>query len=251
MLVTGTITLNGDGTVRSYTLDRASRLSDVVVGVIQHNLPDWKFVPPEGHPDGVTGKMTLRMLSRPIDDKRDRVSIGSASFDDDPADKAWHVTYKNRGIPSYPMVALRVRETGTVYLLLRIARDGHVQDAFAEQVNLDAYASTQLMSELRERFAQSAVKAARDWTFQVPTQGKAADYPCWYVRVPVNYLMLPRGELPSTYESEWHAYIPGPRQSVPWNDYHPSPDRHSDAMASEALQEEGGSLRLLSSLDGE
>lgn len=251
MLVTGTITLNGDGTVRSYTINHASRLSGVVIGVIQHNLPDWKFQPPEGHPDGVSGRMTLRMLSRPIDDKRDRVSIGGANFYDDPVDKAWHVTVKSRGMPNYPMAALRVRESGTVYLLLRVARDGHVQDAFAEQVNLDAYASKPLMSELRERFAHSALAAAKDWTFNVPTQGKTADYPCWYVRVPVTYVLLSKGEMPSDYESQWHAYVPGPRADVPWSDYHPATARRSDAMASTSVQEEGGSLQLLSSLEGE
>lgn len=251
LLVNGTITLNGDGTVRSYHIDHADRLSGAARYVIEHRLPDWKFQPPDGRPDGVTGRMTLRLLSLPIDDKRDRVSIGGASFYDDPADSGWQVTAKNRGAPVYPMVALRVRETGTVYLLLRIGRDGRVQDVFPEQVNLDAYASKQLMSELREAFTDSAVRAAKQWTFNVPTKGKYADAPYWYVRTPVTYIMLPRGMLPPDQDGQWHAYVPGPRSEAPWANYH-KPDRpYSDAMANAALQEEGGNLRLLSSLDGE
>lgn len=252
MLVNGTITLNGDGSVRSYHIDHADRLSEVVMYVIAHRLPEWKFQPPEGRPDGVTGRMTLRMLSRPIDDKRDRVSIGGASFYDEPADSGWEVTAKTRGSPAYPMTAMRVREGGTVYLLLRIGRDGRVQDVFTEQVNLEAYASKQLMSELREGFANSAVRAARQWTFNVPTKGKKVDAPYWYVRTPViYYLRVARDTPPPGQDGRWQAYVPGPRSEAPWATYHKPDRQYSDAMANASLQEEGGNLRLLSSLDGE
>ena len=250
MLVTGTIALNGDGSVRSYTIDRSDRLPTSVTTAIQNALPGWKFQPPEGHPDGVSGKMTLRMLARPIDAKTDRVTIGGASFFDEPTN--WHLTYKTREQPYFPTMALQVRESGAVYLLLRVGRDGHVQEAFVEQVNLDAYASPQLMKRLRQLFADSATDAARRWTFNVPTQGRTADAPFWYARVPVTYFLAVWGKpLPDTY-GQWQAYVPGPRLKAPWaipGESTKAPS--SDAMMAGALHEPGGLLQLKSTLNGE
>lgn len=247
MLVTGTIALNGDGTVRSYAVDRADRLPASVKRLIESRLPGWKFEPPVGHPDGVSGTMTLRMLARPIDDKRDRVSISGASFYDDAKDASdTSITPKTRGAPIYPNNAVRFGETATVYLLVRVGRDGHVADVFAEQVNLDAYASARKMEEFRQMFAESAIHGIKQWTFRIPTQGKNAALSYWYVRIPVRYY-LGEQESPASY-GEWHPYVPGPRLQAPWADAQRT--AVSDAIpAGTVLQE--GEMKLLSALDND
>lgn len=252
MLVTGTITLNGDGSVRAYMVDRPERLPASVTSVIQATLPGWKFLPPEGHPDGATGKMTLRLLARAIDDQHDRVSIGGASFYDNPTDTAWHVTAKTREPPHYPSLAVRIRESGTVYLLLRIGRDGKVQEVFAEQMNLGAYASPAEMSSLRRLFADAAADAAKRWAFNLPTQGKTADFPFWYVRSPIVFFLTPWGETARDNYGQWQAYVPGPRLQAPWATPRKSSTvLPSDAMVAGSLQEADGRLQLQSALGGE
>lgn len=245
MLVTGTIALNGDGTVRNYAVYRADRLPASVKRLIESQLPAWKFEPPAGHPDGISGMMTLRMLARPIDDKHDRVSISGASFYDNAADASdTRVAPKSRGMPVYPNKAVRFRETATVYVLARVGRDGRVADVFAEQVNLDAYASARQMEEFRQMFADSATHGIKQWTFRIPTQGKYADLPYWNVRIPVRYY-LGEPESPADY-GEWHPYVPGPRLQAPWVHKQAA----SDAISAGTVLQEG-EMKLLSALNSD
>jgi hypothetical protein len=111
-------------------------------------------------------------------------------------------------------MAVESRVTGTVYLLLRVGRQGQVEDAATEQVNLGVYASDADMERFRNSLAKAALKATEQWTFNVPTTGKhvADDY--WVARVPVNF-SLSADRKPDPY-GQWQSYVPGPRQLVPW-----------------------------------
>ena len=102
---------------------------------------------------------------------------------------------------------------GTVYVVARIGRDGRVEDAVAEQVNLKVVDSDAGMTQWRNSLAKSAALGARKWTFKPPTQGDEVGRPFWLVRVPVDSVL--HDEEPVPY-GQWEAYIPGPRQSTPW-----------------------------------
>ena len=51
------------------------------------------------------------------------------------------------------------------------------------------------------------------WQFVPPEKGEYVDAPYWSVRVPVDFVIPGRGD-PA--KPGWHAYVPGPRQSIPW-----------------------------------
>jgi len=119
--------------------------------------------------------------------------------------------------PCYPEEAIRARVSGTAYLMLRIGRDGTVQEAIAEQVNLDQYGTPAQMARYRKLLADASIGAARQWTYSVPTRGKSAEDPYWVARVPVSFDLNDfNNPAPRRAYGNWRGYIPGPRQSPPW-----------------------------------
>lgn len=250
MLVTGTLELNGDGSVRSYTVDHQEKLPASVTEVIHKNAPAWKFQPPD--PEESSGKMTLRIVARPIDDKRDSVNIAGATFGDVQAADGKHIRYNNTSVmPFYPKYAFYGHETATVYVLVQIGRNGKAHDVFAEQVNLGAYASKSEMDGYRRIFAEASTKAIREWTFVVPTRGKTADAPFWYIRIPVVFDMADRSRpLPDDY-GKWHVYVPGPRRQPPWLRSRATVSTASpDAISNGSLQQLDTGMQLVSALEG-
>jgi hypothetical protein len=116
--------------------------------------------------------------------------------------------------PRYPENAYRAGVSGTVYLILKVGRDGSVQDAVAEQVNLRVVAPEADMRTFRNIFAKSALSAARKWTFRPPTEGEYVAEPYWTIRVPVSYSFENHSK-EGDY-GRWVSYVPGPRERAPW-----------------------------------
>lgn len=217
MLVTGTLTVNPDGTLNSYTLDHSDKLPQAAVDVIAKSLPQWKFKLSSPTAQAVTTTMNLRLVAKPEGEQQFRVLVEGASFGQSGTNMAT-VSYKDRAVPPhYPQAAIQARVTGTVYLVLRIGRDGKVIDAIAEEVDLDQYATEKDMAALRKSLADASLDAVRRWTFNPPTQGATVNDPYWVARLPVNFSLNGNGAppRPQGYGS-WHAYIPGPRQTPPW-----------------------------------
>jgi hypothetical protein len=131
-----------------------------------------------------------------------------------------------------------------VYLALRVDHSGHVTDAVAEQVNLDNIGSENLLNESRKIMADAVLKAARRWTYTIPTTGRLAKQDSWTAHVPVSFDMLPRGETTRTEVVVWRTYVPGPYTPAPWVD---KPDANAaDALADGDLQTDGAGPTLLS-----
>ena len=250
MLVTGTLELNADGSVKSYAVDHPEKLPASVTEVIQKNAPGWKFQPPSDSAQ-TTGKMTLRIVAKPIDDQRDSVNIAGASFGDALAADGKHIRYSNtKARPFYPRFAFYAHETATVYVRVQVSKDGKAQEVFAEQVNLGAYASKSEMDGYRRIFAEAAVKAIKEWTFDVPTRGKTADAPYWDVRIPMSFTMAEGGRvLPDDY-GKWQVYVPGPRRQPPWASRRATAAAAPDAIANGSLQQLDTGLQLVSALEG-
>lgn len=104
---------------------------------------------------------------------------------------------------------------GTVYLLIKVGRDGKVEDVMAEQVDLRTAVTPMQMEQMRKWLTQPAVTAARGWEFIPPARGEDAGRPFWSVRVSVDYWFDP--DAGKGHESRWEACIPGPRQRPPWH----------------------------------
>lgn len=217
MVVTGTITVNPDGSVNSYTLDQPDKLPPAATQVASATLPKWKFQPvlEDGKPVMAKSSMSVRIVAHPIDAQHATVSITGASFgrdasqrkDSPECESGECLIAKLRTLPPYPIEGLRNQLSGTVYLVQEIGRDGHVVRQAIKQVNLRSrwYASSAKM------FADASLEVARDWTYSVPTSGDEAKRDHWIVSIPVDFT------LGGTYAyGQWEPYIPGPVKIIPW-----------------------------------
>lgn len=249
MLVTGSVEVNPDGTLHGYTLDQPEKLPPVVVDVIAQGIAQWEFKLSAPTKDVVKSSMSIRIVAKPVGDGNFKVTLVGATFGQGHADGDT-VSYKTRPAPTYPMLAIHARVTGTVYLLVRVGRDGTVEDVIAEQVNLEQYATPVEMDRFRKALADASISAVRRWTYNPPSKGAAKDDPYWVVRVPVNFF-LQGGGAPVVKRGygHWDAYIPGPRQTPPWIS-NALASQSPDAVPDGALSTGNAQVQLATRLDG-
>lgn len=266
MLLTGKIMVAPDGNVRSYIVDQAEKLPPAVTSLIANNVPRWKFEPTllDGKPVAAEAKMSFRVVAKPVGDGNLSIGISGAEFGQDKPGES--ISYSKRVSPVYPLEAARAGVSGTVYLVLRVGRQGQVVDVVAEQVNMTVLGSDDELEKWRQVLAKSAVRAARQWTFNPPTSGKWVDAKYWVARVPINFNLriagMPRGESYGMLQGEsygmprsesygqWQVYVPGPRQPVPWFDSKQMASTSADALPDGDVQQVDQGLRLTSPLNG-
>ncbi|RDI97311.1 energy transducer TonB [Dyella solisilvae] len=249
MLVTGTIEVNPDGTLRNYTLDHPEKLKPVVVAVIGKALSSWRFNMSAPTTEVVKTQMSLRMVATPMGDGKYKVAVEGASFGDS-GTTGYQVSYKeHKWQPKYPNEAISAFVSGKVYLMVRIGRDGTVQEAIAEQVNLDQYGTEADMDRFRKVLADASLLAARHWTFNIPTRGPDVDDPYFVARIPCTFtLQAPGLPKPKGY-GEWQTYIPGPRQTPPWSGKALA-NQSPDAVSGDGLQTGDSRLQLVTPVGG-
>lgn len=250
MLVDGSIEITAQGTVKSTSLERPDQLPAGVGAFVEEQIARWTFQPVlvDGKATPARSTMAIRLVARPLDDERMTVGIRNARFSGPKPKLGEEVTGISLKPPRYPSQAARSGVAGTVYLVLKIGRQGLVEDVVVEQVNLRVVASDKEMTRYRALLAEATLKAAREWTFQVPTTGELADDGFWSVRVPTDYnLDRSRGDR----YGQWQAYVPGPRETVPWKT-NEDPAYSPDALADGGVYTAGAPQgpRLLTPLDG-
>lgn len=249
MVVTGQVRIAADGRVEGVRIDRESEIPTAVADLIRQNVPQWRFEPlasPGAVVDADT-PMNLRVVARRLYEQAGEafeLRVGSAHFGrDEPSHLPRQAQMRP---PAYPEQAARSNVSGLVYVVARIGRDGRVEDAFAEQINLHAVGSETQMKRFREQLARSTLATARQWQFAPPTQGPYAGEASWLVRVPVAYQL--ERDRPTAY-GQWDIYIPGPRQRAPWVDADRDTTAGVDAFGDERLQSVGRGRRLLTPID--
>lgn len=247
MLITGMIDIERDGHVGKYEVDQAEKLPPAATGLIAKAVPAWKFQPVvvDGKPVRARTRMSVRIVAKSVGEDRYEVRVASASFGEG-GEPGEFVSSKDLKPPRYPEVAALNGVRGTVYVVVRIGRDGRVEDAIAEQVNLKVVDSEVGMTRWRNSLAKSAVLGARKWTFNPPTKGEEAGKPFWLARVPVDFFL--NDEKPVQY-GQWEAYIPGPRQDTPWLGAMDA-SLGADAVAAGGMHPIGSGPTLLTPLDG-
>jgi len=249
MLVTGSLEVNPDGTLHGYTLDHPEKLPPVVVEVIGKSIALWEFKLSASTKDVVKSTMNLRVVAKPVGEGKYNVVVQGASFGQTDTN-AGTVSYKDHPSPTYPRLAIDARVSGTVYLLVRVGRDGAVMDVAAEQVNLDQYGTQTDMNKYRKVLADASIDAIRHWTYNLPTKGTAINDPYWVVRVPVNFNLHEVGTPDKVHQyGDWNVYIPGPRQTPSWIDVglaNQSPDATPDG----SLATGHSAVQLATRLDG-
>ncbi|MCK9489314.1 MAG: energy transducer TonB [Xanthomonadales bacterium] len=252
LVVTGHVDIEADGSVTGHDIDNASRLPDYVVALVDRAARGWRFEPllVAGEPVPARARMNLRLVARPIADSDGdyEVAIANGWFGQAPGAATDEVSVRGKlSLPAYPQDMIRRRAEGTVYLAVKVGRDGSVEDVIAERVNLRVYEPEKRMARLRQRFADHAIRAAGNWRFNPPTTGDRVNDDFWVVIVPIDYALIGL----HTTRGLWTQYVPGP--------LHPRPDWRqersdlsgSDAMIAGQMQMAGGERRLLSALDDE
>ncbi|MEO5830367.1 MAG: energy transducer TonB [Rhodanobacter sp.] len=251
MLLTGTIVVAPDGSVRSYTIDHAERVVPAAIELIHRDVPAWRFQPVvrDGKPAEVQAQMSLRVVAHPVGNERYALGITGSYFSEGSADEQF--TSDRDEPPRYPEEAVRVEMPGTVYLVLRVDPLGRVEDAAVEQVNLGAIASDRELTKLRAEFARSALVAARKWTYRPPVTGADLNSVSWIVRVAVSYLLIEPGKPKVDQYGKWQMYVPGPKMPVPWLDDRSVPSGSADAQPDEGVYKlDPGGLHLITPLSG-
>ncbi|MDR3446852.1 hypothetical protein [Dyella sp.] len=219
MLVTGSVELNTDGSVHGYTLDHQEKIPSAVVDLIQRNVPTWRFTFSNPPTSMSKETMSLRVVAKNVDEHHTTLSLAAVQLDDAASTPSDHVhSTDQKPVPVFPAFSLKDRISGSVYLLVKVGRDGKVMDIATEQVNLRKEYEQTNMELYRKDLAEAAEKAVRQWTFAVPTTGKSVQAPSWLVRVPVNFHIANGNYDPNSgYDyGSWEIYIPGPRKSVSW-----------------------------------
>ena len=228
MLLTGTIDLRADGTVVGHAIDQDDKLTPALRNLVADATATWRFEPVTLDPGSTIGRarMSLRLVARKDEGDGYAVRIGSASFGRHsvraaPAGKAVERAEGSSARadmrpPRYPQPALQADVGGTVYLVLKIDREGRVNDVVAEQTNLRFVASEAAMARWRQLFERASIAAGRGWKFQPPDADDLIDAGFASVRVPVSYIPPKHAGRPVDAAGTWDVYVPGPRVLAPW-----------------------------------
>ncbi|MCE4361687.1 energy transducer TonB [Xanthomonas hortorum] len=256
MNVAGELTLTPDGTVTAVKLTDEASLPPVVRDRVKQSIASWRFDPVKDDGSALPAQlpMNLLLVAKPGDNNTYAVSIRSAHFGSEEQGAA-SVAAKDMPPPAYPEHAFREGATGVVYLLLKIGRDGKVEDLVAEQVNLTTLAPESKRPRWRKAFADAAIAKAQRWTFVPPTQGAEADAPYWVMRVPVTFDIetWPRNLTAAKQAKTWQSYLPGPRQPAPWHEQRgasASTDSPDALPGSGLFSARGVGVRLVTPLQG-
>ena len=246
-VVNGTIVLAKDGTVQAATVDDAAKYGQPIADMVRNAALQWRFQPVlrGGEPVVAKSGMHVRVVLRKMPDGNYNVHIKGATFgtyDSKDTDTLHYAEGDKRIPPQYPEAAIYAHVQGTVYLALRVDRSGHVTDAVAEQVNLGNVGSDSLLKRYRSILADAALRAARHWTYTIPTTGKLARQDSWTVHVPITFNLQENG-VTEFDRGVWQTYVPGPYTPAPWTD---KPDvGAADALVDGALQTDGAGPTLL------
>ncbi|QSX79327.1 energy transducer TonB [Lysobacter solisilvae] len=243
MLVQGTIEVDTQGAVTRFSLDHRDALPADVVKMLDGTIPLWRFEPVrvDGQPVAARSDMNVRVVLKPLEKGKYSLGVNGATFGDRSAPKETRPVSKKLTPPDYPIGAGMQRGEGTVYVVVKVGRDGNVEDAIDEQVNLTGY-NKSYRESVRAELAKAARMGARRWHFDPPTAGEKVDAPYWTVRVPVVFsLGLPGPPKPG----QWEVYEPGPRKQVPWDDSNKDIAFSPDALPPGAAHTIGDGLRML------
>lgn len=255
LMVRGEVDIERDGSVSALAIEHEDKLDAGVVTFVRANAMQWKFEPVlrDGQATRARSPMSLRVVAKKLDSGDYRIELRGVSFQRYDAKDPASLASIEMTPPRYPEQAFRAGAAGNVYLVLKVGRDGKVEDVIAEQVNLRVVASEGEMRQLRGLFARSALAAAAKWTFRVPSQGAGANAPFWSIRVPVSYSLDRQPvEGGARDAGTWISYVPGPRERAPWSQQDSeasgfSPDTLADGGVYMA---DGRSPRLLTPLQG-
>jgi hypothetical protein len=250
MVLSGHVTVGSDGSVKSYEIDHQDKVPAEVLTLIQNATFEWRFEPVvrDGHAVDARAPMSLRIVARreSPDSNSFVARVAGATFGDEDKEGE-QISFAEHAAPGYPRSAIDDHVEGTVILLMKIGHDGKVVDVTAEQVNLGVVGSDPDLRVWRKALANPSVKAAKDWTFRIPSHGPHANDPFYIVRAPIQF-RLNRKDVVDAY-GQWTAYVPGPKESASWATEDRKDGGSTDALPDGQLSLVGTGLKLLTPVD--
>ena len=248
LYVTGTIDITPAGDVVTHTLDLPEKLPKGIVDMAARLLPQWKFEPIALQGKAISrSKMNLLFVGKKLDNGNYSVELRSAAFSGIDPEESVAIDPRGQKKPIYPIGLVDAGISGTVFLSLKIGRDGKVINVDASHVNLHVIGSESQMNQWRKALARSSIAVARQWTFVPPKSGPAADKPYWLGTLPFDYL-IEGHELPAY--GKWRTYVAGPKALIPWESEKLIAEGSTDALTANTFHMAGSGRRLLTPLAG-
>lgn len=250
MLVTGHVDIDRQGHVTAHALDQPDKLQPFVTDLIGRAMQTLRFEPVlvDGAPVNARARMGVRLVAMPVGNGDMNLRIASTWFGEEYSgqDRS-SVRSSDLRPPRYPMSVIDAGGKGTVYLLVKVGRDGKPEDVVAEQVNLTAIGTARQMELIRTALSKSAVaNALRHWTFTPPEIGEDAARPYWVVRVPVDFAF--EGDKDAGY-GQWSAYHPGERNTPGWAGP-TQPGFSPDTLVAGAVAPSSSRFKLVAPIEG-
>lgn len=244
LLVSGSIIINPDGSLRSYQINDASKLPPSILTLIARSAAHWRFEPVIRNGRAVAAKsaVTLRIVARQEPGNRYQLSIRGAQFG---GDSSKDFASYHRVVPHYPFVPELAGFQAETYMALRINREGKVVDVAATQVNLGEIGPPHLMAYARKRFTEASIEACRQWTFKIAKGSHPSFEGYWIVLVPIDYEPYPG----KSNEPAWQTYVPGQQQFVPWLPHQAVAASDIDAMSGSGIYDPQTALTLAAKLN--
>jgi hypothetical protein len=221
MRVDGLVTLDAKGNLLNFVVETPIpenvriRLDGVVLR--------WRFSPTIV--DSAKGSLTTRMritLAATPDGNNYRVRVDNVIFPGEgkvaaPRDQAPSpdtITAKRLTPPGYPIGLMRQGVSGRVLLGLHLDADGRVVEVVPVQTLLkDVRGKPEVLAKAIQLFEESAVVAARRWTFNMPSDPRAQGDRT--VNLPVNYT-ADRDD--KTVAGQWSTEVRTARREMGWLD---------------------------------
>ncbi|HET7931168.1 MAG TPA: energy transducer TonB, partial [Rhodanobacteraceae bacterium] len=237
MVVTGSVTVNPDGSVKAYTIDHADQLPPAVQRLLKSSIPGWTFDaikstgttgPTKAQASVYIGGMVTETTKQIVDGKKvqqNTIQIGVehiALHCPPPhaertfamgCDPDTGLTRLPSPPPEYPIEAARAHMEGVVDLRLEIGRNGRVLRAAVRQVNLFNRIPNPVL--FRRIFSDVTLETAQAWRFRVPTTGPNAGRDRWVLAQQVKFYIM-GGHVDTTAYGQWLADLPGPIKAIPW-----------------------------------
>jgi hypothetical protein len=215
LIVSGHITVDAKGNVDSYTLEDPGKLPDGIDSLVRQTSQTWHFSPVvvDGVAQNVQARMTLTVVAQKVDGNL-QVHINHATFSSEKIDL--ESARSKRAPPRYPETAVRYWTAANTYVTAHVAADGHVIEAFTEQVNFKNDIDPVNRELLRKAFAKASEQAVAQWTFDPPASKPASADGSWTVEVPISYNLTTNGQSMTPEHNGWQSYLAGAKATPPW-----------------------------------
>lgn len=208
MRLTGTLVVGVDGAITAYAIDHSEKVPPEVLRHVARYVPRWRVIESGG---AGNKRFSVRVMATPRGDGYFALSLVGESIMEKQRPEEAITIDRPRKRPSYPHSLARIGVSGTVYVVVKVGRDGEVEDFVTEQVNLNLVGTPAEVVKAQADFAAHTAAAVRQWKFRWPEAGPNASQPYLSVRVPVDYILNKRLGY-----AEWEYYVPGPRRTASW-----------------------------------